>query len=61
MNEKSAPITPLTETGKVKEDLTATQAMIAPTKRPNDLLAASDDDVRDGHGDDDDIEDSQED
>ena len=43
VNEKSAPITPLTETGMVKEDLTATQ-QVASTERPNNEHAAGDED-----------------
>ena len=43
MNEKSAPITPLADIGKAKEDLTATQPVV-PSKRPNDVLAAIEDD-----------------
>ena len=43
VNEKSAPITPLADIGKAKEDLTATQP-VASTKRPDNEQAAADED-----------------
>ena len=47
VNEKSAPITPLADTGKVMEDLTATQPA-ASTKSPiNDHAAGDDDSIED--------------